>query len=120
MRRGIFVSEIFFLRSFLAIFHPKFETSTTPTMAGSLQSAAQSPPNPTNTITNVTATGGGVGGVDSDAITVAITAEAADKWTDDGSDRLFTSEPKARAKRGPKKQHKTHNNQSGCGRGVSG
>ena len=67
-----------------------------------------------------TATDGGVGGVDSDAIAVAITAGAADKWTDDETVGLFSSGTKAMAKRGPAKHHKQHNNQSGCGRGCEG
>eukprot|EP00956_Cyclotella_meneghiniana_P002668 scaffold3158_cov47-Cyclotella_meneghiniana.AAC.3 len=40
-------------------------------MAGSLQIAAQTLPNPTTTITNVSATGVGGGGVDSVATAVA-------------------------------------------------
>ena len=47
-------------------------------MAGSLQIAAQTLPNPTTTITNVSATDVG-GGVDSVATAVAITAKAAHK-----------------------------------------
>ena len=65
-------------------------------MAGSLQIAIQPPSKPTNTITNVTTTNGGAGGVDSEAIAVAITAGAADKWTDNGSVGLLTSGRKAR------------------------
>ena len=48
-------------------------------MAGSLQIAAQTLPNPTTTITNVSATDVGGGGVDSVATAVAITAKAAHK-----------------------------------------
>ena len=39
-------------RSFLAIFSPTNDTSTTPTMAGSLQIAAPTTPNPTNNLAN--------------------------------------------------------------------
>jgi len=47
-------------------------------MAGSLQIAAPTIPNPTNTITNVYATGGGVGGIDSAATAVTgVDADAA-------------------------------------------
>ena len=91
-------------RSFLAIFTPKFETSTTPTMAGSLQTAAQPPPNPTNTITNASATGGGVVVGDSAAIAVTITAEASHKWTGDrtdGTNHLWTEG------QGPERPHQT-------------
>ena len=49
-------------RSFFAIFSPTNDTSTTPTMAGSLQIAAPTTPNPTNTLTNAFATAGGAGG----------------------------------------------------------
>ena len=66
-------------RSSLAIFTPEIVTSTTPTMAGSLEIAAQSPPNPTNTLTNVSATGGGVVCGDSAAICTTNTAEAVHK-----------------------------------------
>eukprot|EP00956_Cyclotella_meneghiniana_P023958 scaffold47564_cov54-Cyclotella_meneghiniana.AAC.1 len=52
-----------------ALLAPTNDTSTTPTMAGSLQIAAPTIPNPTDTITNVYATGGGVGGTDSAATT---------------------------------------------------
>ena len=48
-------------------------------MAGSLQLAAQTLPNPTNTITNVSATGGGVGGIDLAATAIKITTEAINK-----------------------------------------
>ena len=79
--KGIGAELRFFLlnASFLAIFSPTIDTSTTSTMAGSLQIAAQTTPNPTNTLTNVSATGGGVGGIDSAATAVTITAEAAHK-----------------------------------------
>eukprot|EP00956_Cyclotella_meneghiniana_P012314 scaffold17507_cov37-Cyclotella_meneghiniana.AAC.1 len=60
-------------------------------MAGSLQIAAPTTPNSTNTITNVYATGGGVGGIYSAVVAVTITAEAAHECTDDGSDGHFTS-----------------------------
>eukprot|EP00956_Cyclotella_meneghiniana_P006392 scaffold8377_cov75-Cyclotella_meneghiniana.AAC.1 len=66
-------------RSFLAIFSPTNDTSTTPTMAGSLQTVDQTLPNSTNTLTNTSATGGGGGGVDSAATAVKITVEAAHK-----------------------------------------
>eukprot|EP00956_Cyclotella_meneghiniana_P033032 scaffold92818_cov60-Cyclotella_meneghiniana.AAC.2 len=58
---------------------PTNDTSITPTIAGSLQIAAPTTPNPTNTLTNTCATGGGVGGVDSAATAVKITAKAAHK-----------------------------------------
>eukprot|EP00956_Cyclotella_meneghiniana_P015716 scaffold24382_cov30-Cyclotella_meneghiniana.AAC.1 len=57
-------------------------------MAGSLLIAVQTLPNPTNTITNAKATGGGVGRGDSAAVAVTIAAEAAHKWTDDGRSPL--------------------------------
>eukprot|EP00956_Cyclotella_meneghiniana_P006851 scaffold9215_cov44-Cyclotella_meneghiniana.AAC.1 len=86
-------------------------------MAGSLQVAAPTTPNPTNTLTNTCATSGGVGGVDSAAAAVKITAKAAHKWTDDASEGHFTSVGKDRGQRGHTNPHKSHNNQSGCGRG---
>eukprot|EP00956_Cyclotella_meneghiniana_P037376 scaffold137612_cov23-Cyclotella_meneghiniana.AAC.1 len=46
-------------------------------LAGSLQIVAPTTPNSSNTITNVYATGGGVGGIDSAVVAVTITAEAA-------------------------------------------
>ena len=48
-------------------------------MAGSLQIAAQTLPNPTNTITNVYATGSFVRGIDSAAIIGNTTAEIVHK-----------------------------------------
>ena len=47
-------------------------------MVDSLQIAAPTTPNPTNSLTNVSTTGGGVSGIDSAAIAVTITAEAAE------------------------------------------
>eukprot|EP00956_Cyclotella_meneghiniana_P036757 scaffold130097_cov50-Cyclotella_meneghiniana.AAC.5 len=72
----------------------------TPAMTGSLQIAVQPPPYPTNTIMNAFATGGGVVGADSVTIFSKITAEAAHKRTDDGTEGYFTSGRKDRAKRG--------------------
>ena len=69
-------------------------------MAGSLQIAAPTIPNPTNTITNVYATGGGVSGIDSAATTVTITAEAIDKCTNDVKKTHFTSAGKRGEKTG--------------------
>eukprot|EP00956_Cyclotella_meneghiniana_P036995 scaffold133571_cov33-Cyclotella_meneghiniana.AAC.1 len=66
-------------------------SSTTSTMAGSLQIAAQTIPNPTNTITNVYATGGGVGSINSAASAVKITAKAIHKCTNDVTGWVFTS-----------------------------
>ena len=60
-------------------------------MAGSLQIAVQPTPNPTNTLTNAFATAGGVVSVDSDAIAVTITTEAAHKWTDGLTGWFITS-----------------------------
>ena len=77
-RDGNFGARIL-LRSPLTHKIPTNDTSTTPTMAGSLQIAAQTLPNPTTTITNVSATDVGGGGVDSVATAVAITAKAAHK-----------------------------------------
>ena len=63
--------------SFLAIFTRTKNTSTTPNMAGSLQTAAQTNPNPINTITNASATGGSVVVGDLAIALVTITVEAA-------------------------------------------
>ena len=59
-------------------------------MAGSLQIAAQTTPNPTNTLTNVSAMGGGVGGVDSATTCSAITAEAEHKCPADLQEWFLT------------------------------
>ena len=48
--------------SSLPIFTRQIATSTTPTMASSIQIAALPPPNPTNTLMSASATGVGVGG----------------------------------------------------------
>eukprot|EP00956_Cyclotella_meneghiniana_P030714 scaffold78169_cov50-Cyclotella_meneghiniana.AAC.4 len=74
-------------------------------MAGSLQIADPTIPNPTNTLTNAFATAGGVGGVDSAVIAVKIIAGAAHKCTNDGSEGHFTSVEKDRGQRCPQKQH---------------
>eukprot|EP00956_Cyclotella_meneghiniana_P017924 scaffold29529_cov36-Cyclotella_meneghiniana.AAC.1 len=89
-------------------------------MASSLQIAAQTLPNPTTTITNVYATGGGGGGVDSSATAVKITAEAAYKCTNEGSEGHFTSVGKDRGRRSPQKLTQRRNNQSGSGWGCVG
>ena len=62
-------------------------------MAGSLQIAAPTTPNPTNTITNTFATGGGADGIDSAATAVIVTAEAAHnhKWANDSLGGHFIS-----------------------------
>eukprot|EP00956_Cyclotella_meneghiniana_P036508 scaffold126506_cov50-Cyclotella_meneghiniana.AAC.1 len=106
--------------SFLAIFSPTIDTSTTLTMAGSLQIAAQTTPNPTNTITNASATGGGVGGIDSATTGLTTTAEAEHKRADDATEWFLTSGRKDRGRRGHKNIPNQHNNQSGCGRGYAG
>eukprot|EP00956_Cyclotella_meneghiniana_P025381 scaffold52785_cov48-Cyclotella_meneghiniana.AAC.10 len=74
-------------------------------MAGSLQIAAQTLPNTTNTITNVSTTGGGVGGIDSGATAFKITAEAVYKCTNDVTEWFFTSIGKDRGRRGPQNTH---------------
>eukprot|EP00956_Cyclotella_meneghiniana_P006133 scaffold8000_cov61-Cyclotella_meneghiniana.AAC.3 len=75
-------------------------------MADSLQIAAQTLPNPTNTLTNEDfATAGGAGSGDSAAVAVTIIAEAAHKCTNDGSEGHFTSVGKDRGQRCPQKQH---------------
>ena len=71
-------------RSFLLpIFTGQITTSATPTMAGSLQVAAQTQtqPHPTNTIMDASATSSnvGVGGVDSATTAVTNSAEATRK-----------------------------------------
>ena len=103
-RDGNFGARIL-LRSPLTHKIPKNDTSTTPTMAGSLRIAAPTTPNPTNTLTNAFATAGGVDGVDSVVIGVKITAGAAHKCTNDGSEGHFTSVGMDRGIRGPQKQH---------------
>eukprot|EP00956_Cyclotella_meneghiniana_P004057 scaffold4911_cov47-Cyclotella_meneghiniana.AAC.15 len=50
-------------------------------MVGSLQIAAPTTPNPTNSLANVSTTDGSVSGIDSAAIAVTITAEAAEHRT---------------------------------------
>ena len=89
-------------------------------MAGSLQIAAPTIPNPTNTITNVYATGGGVGGIDSAATAVTITAEAIDKCKNDGSRVHFASVGKDRGQRGPHQPTQTTQQSIGMRAGVSG
>eukprot|EP00956_Cyclotella_meneghiniana_P016526 scaffold26082_cov36-Cyclotella_meneghiniana.AAC.5 len=72
-------------------------------MAGSLLIAVKPNPNSTTTVTNASATGGGVGGVDSAAIISAITAETAHKPTNDGTRTrrcIIASGCNNRAKRG--------------------
>eukprot|EP00956_Cyclotella_meneghiniana_P021566 scaffold39436_cov40-Cyclotella_meneghiniana.AAC.1 len=78
-------------------------------MAVSLQIAASTTPNPTNTITNVYATGGGVGGIDSAATAVTITAKAIDKCKNknDVMKTHFTSVGEDRGQRGPQKYTQT-------------
>eukprot|EP00956_Cyclotella_meneghiniana_P012248 scaffold17413_cov55-Cyclotella_meneghiniana.AAC.11 len=92
---------------------PTNDTSTTPTMAGSLQIADPTTPNPTNTITNVSATGGGVGGINSATTAFKITAEAVDKCTNDGTEWFFTSVGKDRGRRGT--QNTQENTQQSIG-----
>ena len=99
---------------------PTNDTSTTSTMAGSLQIAAPTIPNPTNTITNVYATGGGVGGIDSAATTVTITAEAIDKCTNDVKKTHFTSVGKDRGHKRPHQPTQTTQQSIGMRAGVSG
>eukprot|EP00956_Cyclotella_meneghiniana_P040214 scaffold189568_cov36-Cyclotella_meneghiniana.AAC.1 len=70
-------------------------------MAGSLRIAAPTTPNPTNTLTNTFATAGGAGGVNSAAVAVTITAEAAEHRTNDDTRGHFTSVGKDRGQRGP-------------------
>eukprot|EP00956_Cyclotella_meneghiniana_P022015 scaffold40896_cov41-Cyclotella_meneghiniana.AAC.4 len=78
-------------------------------MADGLQIAAQTLPNSTNTLTYVSATGGGNLG----AIAVKITAVA--EYIDE-STMVFTFRCKDMGQQRPQKQYKQHNNQSGCGR----
>ena len=92
-------------------------------MAGSLQIAAkpnQTTPNPSNTITNASATGGGVVSGDSAAVAVTITAKAEHKCPADLQDWFFTSGRNDRGWRGHTNPHKPYNNQSGSGRGNAG
>eukprot|EP00956_Cyclotella_meneghiniana_P000277 scaffold328_cov35-Cyclotella_meneghiniana.AAC.1 len=76
-------------------------------MVGSLQIAAPTTPNPTNSLTNVSTTEGSVSGIDSAAIAVTITAEAAEHQTNDDAMRHFTSVGKDRGQQFPQKPHKT-------------
>eukprot|EP00956_Cyclotella_meneghiniana_P023114 scaffold44527_cov31-Cyclotella_meneghiniana.AAC.1 len=64
--------------------------------------------------------GGSVGGVDSAAAAVKITAEAAYKCTNKGSEGHFTSVGKDRGQRSPQKLTQRRNNQSRSGRGCVG
>eukprot|EP00956_Cyclotella_meneghiniana_P007558 scaffold10202_cov38-Cyclotella_meneghiniana.AAC.2 len=89
-------------------------------MAGSLQIADPTTPNPTNTLTNAFATGGGVRGVDSAATAVKITAKAEDKCPADLQEWFFTYGRNDRGWRGHTNHTKPHNNQSGSGRGNVG
>ena len=70
---------------------------------------------------NASATGGGVVVGDSASIADAITAEAAHKWTDDGSGRRIDSGRKARGSREatPNNQNHTTINRD-AGDGVRG
>ena len=81
-------------------------TSTTTTIAGSLQIAIQSPSHPVNTIMNASVSDGGVRGSDSADVVVNISTKVVHKLTDDGTSGSIASGRKARAKRGPQKQHK--------------
>eukprot|EP00956_Cyclotella_meneghiniana_P040484 scaffold196871_cov36-Cyclotella_meneghiniana.AAC.2 len=77
-------------------------------MAGSLQIAVKPIPNSTATVKNASAAGGGVGGIDSAAITSAITADTAHESTDDGTRtrrRIIASKCNNRAKRGSLRPH---------------
>eukprot|EP00956_Cyclotella_meneghiniana_P040897 scaffold208654_cov73-Cyclotella_meneghiniana.AAC.1 len=89
-------------------------------MAGSLRIAAPTTPNPTNTLTNVYATGGGVGGIDSAATAVTISAEAIDKCTNNVTKTHFTSVGKERGQRGPHQPTQTTQQSIGMRAGVSG
>ena len=66
--------------------------------------AAQSSPRPTNTITDASATVGAVGGSDSAAMAVTMTANAGHKCQALVTNRQFASRRKDRGQRGPQKQ----------------
>eukprot|EP00956_Cyclotella_meneghiniana_P015202 scaffold23072_cov41-Cyclotella_meneghiniana.AAC.2 len=82
--------------------------------------AAQSLPRPTNTITDASATVGAVGGSDSAAMAVTITAGLHTIVRPTCRSQHITFGRKVRAMRGPTNPQSQRNNQPGSGRRYAG